>query len=65
MVPEIREIASSPATPHPNPTIGHGLHFPVRAMRRPIPNVAIVTPSIWGSIRRPDSVGDTKSESWK
>ena len=34
-------------------------------MARPTPNVAIVTPIICGSIRSPDSVGDTNSESWK
>ena len=30
-----------------------------------MPNVAAVTPIICGSIRRPDWVGETNSESWK
>ena len=47
------------------PAIGHGLHLPVFAIRRPIPNVPSVTPIICGNMRNPDSVGDTNSESWK
>ena len=47
------------------PMIGNTLYLPVFAMTRPTPNVAIVTPSICGNVRSPDSVGDTNSESWK
>ena len=47
------------------PTIGIILYLPVLETIRPITNVAIVTPSIVGNDRNPDSVGDTNSESWK
>ena len=63
--PEILDTISRPPTAAALPMIGHGLHLPVFAISRPIPNVPSVTPIIWGSIRRPDSVGDTNNESWK
>ena len=65
VVPVMVETAKSPALERMLPTIGNGLYLPVFEMRRPMPNVAAVTPSIWGMVRRPDSVGEINCESWK
>ncbi len=64
-MPEICDTTSRPTTATAVPRIGQGLHLPIRAISRPMPNVPSVTPIIWGSIRSPDSVGETNSESWK
>ena len=61
--PFICAIATSPPIEQTDPIIGNFLYLPDLEISRPSPNVAMVTPSIWGKLRRPDSVGETNSES--